>query len=54
MKDIKVKSEIFAGHPIWGIYKDEKRLDFYWRKTKKQEEGITKEQLLNIIKTKDS
>ena len=46
--DIKIKSEILGGHPIWGIYKGDRRFNTYWRKTEKSN-GLTKEELLDIL-----
>ena len=47
---VKIKSEIFGGWPVWGIYdeKDE-RIDMYDRATD-DKKGLVKEQLLEILK----
>lgn len=50
---LKVKSETFGGHPIWGVYERNGliRIDFYSRKTK-DKDGLPRETLIEILKEK--
>jgi hypothetical protein len=49
---MKVKAEKLSSYPIWRIYNSVgKEVDFYWRKTDKQN-GLTKEEVTEVIKNK--
>ena len=57
---MKIKAEMISTYPIWGIYLSESeskdtrnRVDHYYRKTKKQQDGLTKKELEEILETKE-
>ncbi|NCD40592.1 MAG: hypothetical protein EOL88_00720 [Bacteroidia bacterium] len=53
-KTIKIYSEYMSKYPIWGIYNQEgERIDFYDRQSKEFKNGLSREQLVKILKKKN-
>jgi len=53
--NVKIKSEKLTRWPIWGLYDSQgERVDFLFRQdnTKEGKDGLTKEELLNLLPEK--